>query len=175
MSLIFDTKLVVITNYGKTEFFKVNRGVKQGDVISPTLFMIWINPLMEYIEKEEKGYEMNGEKVKIPILVFADNIALFTKNNEDMQKIFGITSDFCTHSGMDISPIKSAYTSKNTKKNIPPIYKNKSIAKIRNNESYKYLGIEINIDLNWEDQMNILEYSLNKHINFLRHRKITTR
>jgi hypothetical protein len=148
MSLLSNTKIGIITKYRTTDLFKVTRRVRQGDIISPILFMIWINPLIEYIEIQNKEYVMNNTKTKVSILVFANDIALFTKNNKDMHEIFKIISDFCDHSGMEISPTKSAYSCNNTKIETLSIYKNKSITKITKSKSYKYLEIEINMDLN---------------------------
>jgi hypothetical protein len=40
MSLLSDTKIGIITKYGTTDLFEITREVRQGDVISLTLFMI---------------------------------------------------------------------------------------------------------------------------------------
>src|SRR5271163_1618940 len=78
MSLIEGSDLAIITKFGLTDKLTVNRGVRQGDVISPTLFTIWINPLLEYIENKYSGYKMD-EETGVPILAFADDIAIFCK------------------------------------------------------------------------------------------------
>lgn len=96
--------------------------------------MIWINPLIEQIEREKRGYKFKNGKIDIPILAFADDIALFTNNNEDMKKIFKIVEDFCDRSGMEISPTKSAYT-ENTDNTPAPLYKGKEITKLRKEDS----------------------------------------
>jgi len=44
-------------------------------------------------------------------------------------------------------------------------FNNKPIEFLYNNKSYKYLGIHINLRLNWEDQREILE---NKYKNSVR-------
>lgn len=75
--------MAVITGYRLTDFFKVNRKVCQGDVISFTIFTIWINPLLQHIKKKYEGYSLNNSH-KIPILAFVDDLAIFTNNNKNM-------------------------------------------------------------------------------------------
>jgi hypothetical protein len=52
-------------------------------------------------------------------------------------------------------------------------YRGNKIIKIKPNQSYKYLGIEINLNLDWGDQKTILETSVNKFSNFLKGKHIT--
>lgn len=110
----------------------------------------------------------------IPILAFADDIAIFAKSNQEIQDIFKVVENFCDHSSMSISTSKSAYTYNNTINNNTPIYKGKEIEKIKNTETYCYLGIDIAAMLEWKKQRDILEERLKNHVNFLRYRKITT-
>jgi len=173
MSLIEGSDLAIITKFGLTDKLTVNRGVRQGDVISPTLFTIWINPLLEYIENKYSGYKMD-EETGVPILAFADDIAIFAKSVREMEHIFKDVSEFCDHSSMSISTAKSALSSNNTNEDLALLYKGNVIKKLKAGESYKYLGIELNMMLNWTDQMKELETNFNKHIKFLEKRKITT-
>jgi hypothetical protein len=54
---------------------KILRGVKQGDPLSPLLFNLCMEPLIEAIEEQTSGVNINNNR-KIPILAFADDIAL---------------------------------------------------------------------------------------------------
>jgi hypothetical protein len=65
MSLIVDSKIAIIMGHRTTNLFEVNRGVRQGDVISPTIFTIWINPLLEHIEKNIKDTPWKMERISL--------------------------------------------------------------------------------------------------------------
>ncbi len=57
-----------------TDWFAVDLGVKQGCILSPTLFSIYINDLAKAIKELDCGIVM--ENSKLNILLFADDIAL---------------------------------------------------------------------------------------------------
>src|SRR5271163_1004864 len=101
-------------------------------------------------------------------------LQFFAKSVREMEHIFKDVSEFCDHSSMSISAAKSALSSNNTNEDLALLYKGNVIKKLKAGESYKYLGIELNMMLNWTDQMKELETNFNKHIKFLEKRKITT-
>ena len=58
-------------------------GSATGDCLSPTLFNIFINDLALGIKQLGIGIPMENEK--IPILMYADDIAILAENEKDMQ------------------------------------------------------------------------------------------
>ena len=58
-----DVSCCVQVNGGKTNWFDVNAGLKQGCVLSPILFNIYINDLMSTIKLKCKGIPIGAEKV----------------------------------------------------------------------------------------------------------------
>ncbi len=50
-----DNKCKVITAYGLTEAYPIERGVRQGCPMSPLLFTLYTEPLMRWLEQDE-GY-----------------------------------------------------------------------------------------------------------------------
>jgi len=69
---------------------------------------------------------------------------------------------------------KTVYTS-NRGKSEPRtlMYKNKSIPYMESSGSYKYLGVYINLDLNWTKQTTVTNYNYMKHIAYLRKKCFT--
>ena len=56
-----DCQASVSVNGSYTDFFSIASGVKQGDVISPTLFAIFINDLVKGIKQLDMGVEISSD------------------------------------------------------------------------------------------------------------------
>ncbi len=68
--------------------FPVNIGLKQGFVLSPSLFNLYINEQIKEIKASSIGVDVEMEKVVI--LVYADDIVILAKNEQDLQKLLDI-------------------------------------------------------------------------------------
>lgn len=90
----------------KTRKFKLARGVRQGDTISPKLFTATLEGVFKKLNWEEKGIEIEGER--LTNLRFADDLVLFSDNVPGM---LSMIQDLKTESGkvglkMNISKTK---------------------------------------------------------------------
>ena len=66
--------------------------VRQGCVISPLLFSIFINKLAKLIN--ESGIGINIKNKKVSILMYADDIVIIADNPQDLKKGLQIASEF---------------------------------------------------------------------------------
>ncbi len=66
-----------------TERFDVELGVKQGCVLSPTLFNIFVNDLAGEIKDLKASIDIDG--YNLGILIFADDIALIVDSTQAFQ------------------------------------------------------------------------------------------
>jgi hypothetical protein len=80
------------------------RGVKQGDPLSPLLFNICMEPLLEAVEENTEGLKIN-ERNKIPILAFADDIVLLRTDKKEAQKL-SMVQEYLKSLGMNMSEEK---------------------------------------------------------------------
>ena len=67
-------KLRVRFNTASSEFFTASNGVKQGGVLSPTLFSVYINGLLE--ELQMSGYGCKIGDVFVGCISYADDLIL---------------------------------------------------------------------------------------------------
>jgi hypothetical protein len=67
----------VLVGEGQTEWFELSTGVRQGCVMSPILFSLFINGLAREIKKRGKGVKMGSTRVKL--LLYADDIVLLAE------------------------------------------------------------------------------------------------
>ena len=72
--------------------FKTTVGLKQGGPISPLLFSLYINDLVELIDLSEIGIKINS--MTINTLLYADDIVLIANDRHSMQKMLNIVDQF---------------------------------------------------------------------------------
>ena len=70
----------------ETEDIKIQRGVFQGDSVSPLLFCICLIHLTEQLNRLNTGYEEHTTKTKISHLLYVDDLQLIAKSEEGLQK-----------------------------------------------------------------------------------------
>jgi len=69
-----------------TELFDCPIGVRQGCVLSPTLFSIFINQLSDHMNAEGKhGIQILPEFMELFVLLFADDVALLSTSAHGLQ------------------------------------------------------------------------------------------
>jgi hypothetical protein len=74
-SLYNNAQSCIKLNGDLTDWFSVNTGLKQGYIISPLLFNIYINDLMNAVKALNVGIDKGSEKVCI--LLYADDVVFF--------------------------------------------------------------------------------------------------
>jgi len=88
-----------------TEGFNVTVGLKQGCVLSPTLFALYIKELGDKLTRSGLGIKVGD--ISIPGLFFADDMVLIAESESDLQKLLDIVGDFAKNHKMIFSGSKS--------------------------------------------------------------------
>ena len=78
----------------------MNAGVRQGDPLSPLLFNLAIDPLLNTLEAVGKGFSAAG--VKLTTLAFADDLVLLSDSWAGMQTNLKILDVFCSLTGLAV-------------------------------------------------------------------------
>ncbi|KAG1935764.1 hypothetical protein F2P79_019048 [Pimephales promelas] len=77
-----------------TPDIKVRVGVKQGDPLSPLLFNLALDPLIQGLERNGRGYIMEGGQTVV-CLAFADDLVLVGGSWKDMAYNLHLLDPFC--------------------------------------------------------------------------------
>uniref|UniRef100_A0A3B3H959 ribonuclease H n=1 Tax=Oryzias latipes TaxID=8090 RepID=A0A3B3H959_ORYLA len=89
----------------KTGWFSTPFGVKQGDVLSPTLFSIYVNDLAQEIKKTNLGIDINNWNLSI--LLYADDIILIADEEIKLQGMLNTMNDWCNKWRLTINSDKT--------------------------------------------------------------------
>ena len=113
-------KMRVLWNGEALEEFSPTRGIRQGDPISPYLFVLCIERLFQLIniavnEKEWIPIQIARNAPKISHLAFADDLILFAEANMEQASLINrVLQAFCESSGQKVSNDKTrVYFSRN--------------------------------------------------------------
>ena len=86
--------------------FKFRRGTFQGDPLSPIIFLMCFNPILEYLEniRNVHGFNLDGDKVITK--PYADDFNLITSNKVQHQKIINDLHSKTQSMGLTLKPSK---------------------------------------------------------------------
>ena len=105
MSCVSSSTISVLVNGNALEAFSPSKGIRQGDPLSSSLFILCMEYLGSRIEEKcSKGawipLKASRENLKISRLFFADDLILFAKVNKEIcETIPNVLRTFCLESG----------------------------------------------------------------------------
>lgn len=143
-SLYTNTSSAVWDGSEVSDEFETISGLKQGCIISPTLFNLFINDIVEILPGGAKIMDL-----VIKILLYADDLVIFAETPESLQLMINRIKDYCEKWNLTINLEKSKIMvfKKSTKmaKNEKWYWGAESINTVT---EYKYLGITITPQIN---------------------------
>ena len=137
-----------VKNNGETSaFFASQCGVRQGENLSPVLFAMYLNDLESYLLSggvETLDLELSTQEItvylRLLLLLYADDTAIFSNNKENFQKCLDEFNDYCSMWKLNINFIKTElviFNSRNDQNYLFSIGEHR----IKITDKYKYLGI----------------------------------
>ena len=92
-SLYKNVKCTVRVNGQHTDWFDVNCGLKQGCILSPMLFNLYINDLTRHINDVGSGTSVGN--TSLSILLYADDIVLIADSELKLQSLLARLDQWC--------------------------------------------------------------------------------
>ena len=161
------TTIFIGEHFGETKPIPIQRGTIQGDTLNPYLFLIFLEPLLRWLQRGNNGYTFGTSKLTISSAAYADDLAAISNNLESLQTQLGKLDKYCAWAGMDLGVQKCAITGCPNKSKTKPenfkthiqnqniSYRNQPIPVLHQNEPYVYLGIQLVPSLKWKLQTHI--------------------
>ena len=124
-----------------SEEFDIPSGTKQGGIISPNLFSLYINDVVTTLRKQ--GLSCHFLKQFIACILFADDMALLAPSRMALQKMIDICSEHCREFCLSFNSKKSKVIvfGRSSKDPLKPLTLNGSIIDFV--DEWKYLGTTI--------------------------------
>ena len=123
------------------DLIPLERGVKQGDPLSPLLFALYINSLEKYLrDLGFTGYE--ASTVALLILLYADDTVLVANSYDEAVKMFNAVHAFCSDLDLTINIEKTEAMIINDTQPATTFI-NTTLGPIAVVEEFKYLGTTI--------------------------------
>ena len=151
-----------------SEWFSVDKGVKQGCLLSPALFSIYINDLI--LEINGLGIGIQCDSRMISTLVYADDIILLAEKELDLQKLLDVVQTWCSKWGISINTQKSNVIHFRKKgKRFPRTDFNFLVGAepITLTHTYKYLGFWVNEHWDMVESVNHVITNANRSLSRL--------
>ena len=89
-----------------SSYFNLLNGVRQGGILSPMLFSMLLNDLLENIHDSKMGCHIGNSPVNA--FVYADDIVLLSPTIIGLRGLLNLCEDFSNNSGINFNPKKSS-------------------------------------------------------------------
>ena len=155
----YNTSQAIVRNSEEeSDLFKTTIGVKQGGPLSPLLFAMYVDDLIERVEKMNTGPRL-GELI-LDIILYADDILLIASSKEELQKKIDIVSQYGREFEIKFNPDKTFYLEfggKNKKQATFAQSNNEVIMMdkqtVKKVDQFKYLGVIITTNLRSDEHL----------------------
>ncbi|XP_073959129.1 uncharacterized protein [Choristoneura fumiferana] len=136
-----------------SDSYRLECGVRQGGLSSPTLFNLYVNALIEELSGTRVGCHI--DQVCVNNLSYADDMVLLSASVCGLRKLLGVCETYAASHGLIYNACKSQYmvfeAGRNRTVEVPHIYLNGT--PLDRVEHFKYLGHVVAADL--KDNMDI--------------------
>ena len=164
MSMYSKLKSCIKTPLGITEHFQCILGTRQGCMISPLLFIIYLMELNKMLLNSNcPGIFLDNNYPDVHLLMYADDICIMADTVGRLQQQLNVLELFCKRYGMRVNLTK---TNVIVFRNGGPLRKNEKFyynnQQIETATYYKYLGTLFSSSLKWPACLNNLSQQASK-------------
>ena len=107
--------VITLSDFSLSELIEINCGVKQGGILSPFLFNVYINDLIEECINARVGALIGN--LNVSIIVYADDILLMSPIDSHLRILLDICSKYGNLWRIKFNPLKSNIIDFGQKKN----------------------------------------------------------
>ena len=157
--------MAVKWNKSISDFFQISNGVRQGAILSPFLFSLYLDPLLNIINSSKKGCYIGNKPSNI--FAYADDIVILAPSVDSLKFLINIVMNYSNDFKLNFNANKSFiifYSSHSSHTTKDIFMGNQKIEIIKEG---KHLGFNMNNSLNIYNFKNIID-DMNTKTNVLR-------
>jgi hypothetical protein len=83
------------SHFGKIKPVHIQRGTIQGDILSPYVFIISLEPLLRWLERGNLGYKLKTSQHTLTSVAYVDDLAIITSDIKHIQPQLNKIDKFC--------------------------------------------------------------------------------
>ena len=146
----------VLVDGEQSQWFDSMVGVRQGCVLSPILYSVFINGFAKFIKASGTGGVTIGSDT-LSLLLFADDIVMFAESAEKLQNMWQLLEEYCKKWRFEVNVDKSKVmvcgtkSALNTEEDFVWKFCGKQVERVR---EYKYVGVIVNDVGDWTAQID---------------------
>ena len=88
-----------------SDSFKVTNGVRQGGILSPQLFNIYIDGLSDILNNSSVGGTIGGKRINH--MLYADDLCIVSLSSAGLQQLLTICDQYCAMHSITVNVKKS--------------------------------------------------------------------
>jgi len=123
-------------HFGQTKPIPIQRGTIQGDTLSPYLFIIFLEPLLRWLQQGNHGYQFGTSTSNISSAAYADDLAALTHSLYAIQIQLNKIERFSDWTGLEVGTQKCAVTRCPNKSKLTPT-EFKTLIQTQNTNNYQ--------------------------------------
>ena len=146
------SKCCVKDNYKRSEFFNYDKAVRQGCILSPLLFNLYLNELPYILNNNAKDPILLPDCSHLSCLLYADDLLLMSHSAEGFQQSLDRLSKYCQDWLLKINPTRTkviVFQKKSRKSTTDKYDFTVSNEHIEIVNSYTYLGVNFSANRNF--------------------------
>jgi len=190
INLFTARKNAVFTAHGTSDYYDVKIGIDQGEVISPLLWCIYLDPLLCEVASLNKGYNINHTwtsdlttmatsslSASVSSLAFMDDTNWIASSKQDLESILEVAEEFydLTRSALNKDKSKLLTTKSSNSTTIPLKFGSSTINIEPETGSVRFLGVWINSKRSPTFVKKQLAFDINRFVSLMRYKPLTDR
>ena len=143
-------KAKIRTNYDISDAFQIEKGVLQGETVSPIMWNMYLEDLVITLNKSDT-IPIKLKNRKIHVLLYADDIVLLAYSPYELQKKINILSRYLNENGLRVNLGKTKsiiFSNRVDKSNLNLNWQNEQIERVK---TYAYLGVPFSENLSFKN------------------------